>query len=134
MSTVIATQRQIGATLEQRALREISAARQELPGRRGYPGGMYSDLASLFERAGRIHGRPGSVTQLMVLTMPDDDVSHPIPDLTGYITEGQIVLSRDLDRRGIFPPIDVPPSLSRLDRHYHPAAEPPAGTTSRQPT
>ena len=96
------------------ALREISAARQELPGRRGYPGGMYSDLASLFERAGRIHGRPGSVTQLMVLTMPDDDVSHPIPDLTGYITEGQIVLSRDLDRRGIFPPIDVPPSLSRL--------------------
>jgi V/A-type H+/Na+-transporting ATPase subunit B len=96
------------------ALREVSAARQELPGRRGYPSDMYSDLASIFERAGRIHGRPGSVTQLTVLTMPDDDVSHPIPDLTGYITEGQIVLSRDLDRRGIFPPIDVLPSLSRL--------------------
>jgi V/A-type H+-transporting ATPase subunit B len=96
------------------ALREISAARQELPGRRGYPGGMYSDLASLFERAGQIRGRPGSITQLVVLSMPDDDISHPIPDLTGYITEGQIVLSRDLDRRGIFPPIDVPASLSRL--------------------
>jgi len=96
------------------ALREVSAARQELPGRRGYPSDMYSDLASLFERAGRIHGRPGSVTQLAVLTMPDDDISHPIPDLAGYITEGQIVLSRDLDRRGIFPPIDVLPSLSRL--------------------
>jgi V/A-type H+-transporting ATPase subunit B len=96
------------------AMREISAARQELPGRRGYPGGMYSDLASLFERAGQIRGRPGSITQLIVLTMPDDDISHPIPDLTGYITEGQIVLSRDLDRRGVFPPIDVLPSLSRL--------------------
>jgi len=96
------------------ALREISAARQELPGRRGYPSEMYSDLASIFERAGRIHGRRGSITQLAVLTMPDDDVSHPIPDLTGYITEGQIVLSRDLDRHGIFPPIDVLPSLSRL--------------------
>jgi V/A-type H+-transporting ATPase subunit B len=96
------------------ALREISAARQELPGRRGYPGDMYSDLASLFERAGRVRGRPGSITQLIVLTMPDDDISHPIPDLTGYITEGQIVLSRDLDRRGIFPPVDVLPSLSRL--------------------
>jgi V/A-type H+-transporting ATPase subunit B len=96
------------------ALREVSAARQELPGRRGYPSDMYSDLASLFERAGRIHGKPGSVTQLTVLTMPDDDISHPIPDLAGYITEGQIVLSRDLDRAGIFPPIDVLPSLSRL--------------------
>ena len=95
------------------ALREVSAARQELPGRRGYPSDMYSDLASLFERAGRIGGSQGSITQLSVLTMPDD-VSHPIPDLTGYITEGQIVLSRDLDRRGIFPPIDVLPSLSRL--------------------
>ena len=96
------------------ALREISAARQELPGRRGYPSDMYSDLASLFERAGRVRGRAGSLTQLIVLTMPDDDISHPIPDLTGYITEGQIVLSRDLDRQGVFPPIDVLPSLSRL--------------------
>jgi V/A-type H+/Na+-transporting ATPase subunit B len=96
------------------ALREISAARQELPGRRGYPSDMYSDLASIFERAGRVHGRAGSITQLAILSMPDDDVSHPIPDLTGYITEGQVVLSRHLDRRGIFPPIDVLPSLSRL--------------------
>ena len=96
------------------ALREVSAARQELPGRRGYPSDMYSDLASLFERAGRIRGRAGSITQLAVLSMPDDDISHPIPDLAGYITEGQIVLSRDLDRRGVFPPIDVLPSLSRL--------------------
>lgn len=96
------------------ALRELSAAREEIPGRRGYPGYMYTDLASLFERAGRIRGRAGSVTQLMILSMPDDDITHPIPDLTGYITEGQIVLSRDLDRRGIEPPIDVLPSLSRL--------------------
>jgi V/A-type H+-transporting ATPase subunit B len=96
------------------ALREAAAARDEVPGRRGYPGYMYSDLASLFERAGRIRGRPGSVTQLPVLSMPDDDVTHPIPDITGYITEGQIVLSRELDRRGITPPIDVLPSLSRL--------------------
>jgi V/A-type H+-transporting ATPase subunit B len=96
------------------ALREVALARDELPGRRGYPGYLYTDLASLFERAGRIVGRPGSVTQLPVLTMPDDDLTHPIPDLTGYITEGQIVLSRDLDRRGVFPPIDVLPSLSRL--------------------
>lgn len=96
------------------ALREVSAAREEIPGRRGYPGYMYTDLASLFERAGRVHGRSGSVTQLMILSMPDDDITHPIPDLTGYITEGQIVLSRELDRRGIFPPIDVLPSLSRL--------------------
>jgi V/A-type H+-transporting ATPase subunit B len=96
------------------ALREAAAARDEVPGRRGYPGYMYSDLASLFERAGRIRGRPGTVTQLPVLSMPDDDVTHPIPDITGYITEGQIVLSRELDRRGISPPIDVLPSLSRL--------------------
>jgi V/A-type H+/Na+-transporting ATPase subunit B len=96
------------------ALRELSAAREEIPGRRGYPGYMYTDLASLFERAGRIRGRAGSVTQLMILSMPDDDITHPIPDLTGYITEGQIVLSRELDRLGISPPIDVLPSLSRL--------------------
>jgi V/A-type H+/Na+-transporting ATPase subunit B len=96
------------------ALREAAAARDEVPGRRGYPGYMYSDLASLFERAGRLRGRPGSVTQIPILSMPDDDVTHPIPDVTGYITEGQIVLSRDLDRRGIAPPIDVLPSLSRL--------------------
>jgi V/A-type H+/Na+-transporting ATPase subunit B len=96
------------------ALREISAASEEVPGRRGYPGYMYSDLASLYERAGRIHGNPGSVTQLIILTMPDDDITHPIPDLTGYITEGQIVLSRDLHRKRIYPPVDVLPSLSRL--------------------
>ena len=96
------------------ALREIAAASEEVPGRRGYPGYMYSDLASLYERAGRIHGNPGSVTQLVILTMPDDDITHPIPDLTGYITEGQLVLSRDLHRKGIYPPIDVLPSLSRL--------------------
>jgi V/A-type H+-transporting ATPase subunit B len=96
------------------ALRETAAARDEVPGRRGYPGYMYSDLASIFERAGRIHGRSGTVTQVPVLSMPDDDVTHPIPDITGYITEGQIVLSRELDRRGISPPIDVLPSLSRL--------------------
>jgi V/A-type H+/Na+-transporting ATPase subunit B len=96
------------------ALRELSAAREEIPGRRGYPGYMYTDLASLFERAGRIRGLPGSVTQLMILSMPDDDITHPIPDLTGYITEGQIVLSRELERRGVTPPIDVLPSLSRL--------------------
>jgi V/A-type H+-transporting ATPase subunit B len=96
------------------ALREIAAASEEVPGRRGYPGYMYSDLASLYERAGRILGKPGSVTQLVILTMPDDDITHPIPDLTGYITEGQIVLRRDLHRKGIYPPIDVLPSLSRL--------------------
>lgn len=96
------------------ALREVAAAREEIPGRRGYPGYMYTDLASLYERAGRIRGRAGSVTQLPVLSMPDDDVTHPIPDLTGYITEGQIVLSRELDRRGISPPIDALASLSRL--------------------
>jgi V/A-type H+/Na+-transporting ATPase subunit B len=96
------------------ALREVGAAREEIPGRRGYPGYMYTDLASLFERAGRIHGRTGSLTQLMIVSMPDDDITHPIPDLTGYITEGQIVLARDLHRRGIDPPVDVLPSLSRL--------------------
>lgn len=96
------------------ALRDVSAASEEVPGRRGYPGYMYSDLASLYERSGRIRGNPGSVTQLVILTMPDDDITHPIPDLTGYITEGQIVLRRDLHRKGIYPPIDVLPSLSRL--------------------
>lgn len=96
------------------ALRELSVAREELPARRGYPGYMYSDLASLYERAGRIEGKDGSVTQLILLTMPDDDITHPIPDLTGYITEGQIVLSRLLDQKGIYPPVDVLPSLSRL--------------------
>jgi V/A-type H+-transporting ATPase subunit B len=96
------------------ALREVALARGEIPGRRGYPGYMYTDLASLYERAGKIAGRPGSITQLPILTMPDDDITHPIPDLTGYITEGQIVLSRELERRRVFPPIDVLPSLSRL--------------------
>ena len=96
------------------ALREISTAREELPGRRGYPGYMYSDLASLYERAGRVRGMSGSVTMLPVVTMPEDDITHPIPDLTGYITEGQIVLSRELHRLNIFPPVDVLPSLSRL--------------------
>jgi V/A-type H+-transporting ATPase subunit B len=96
------------------ALREIGTAREEIPGRRGYPGYMYTDLASLYERAGIVVGRPGSLTQLPILTMPDDDITHPIPDLTGYITEGQVVLSRDLHRRGVFPPVDVLPSLSRL--------------------
>lgn len=96
------------------ALREVSAARKEVPGRRGYPGYMYTDLASLYERAGRIHGKKGSITQIPILTMPEDDKTHPIPDLTGYITEGQIILSRDLYRKGITPPIDVLPSLSRL--------------------
>ena len=99
------------------ALREVSTAREELPGRRGYPGYLYSDLASLYERAGRIRGMAGSVTMLPVVTMPEDDITHPIPDLTGYITEGQIVLSRDLHQRGIFPPVDVLPSLSRLMQH-----------------
>lgn len=96
------------------ALREISTAREEVPGRRGYPGYMYTDLAQIYERAGRIRGKPGSITQLVILTMPDDDITHPIPDLTGYITEGQIVLSRHLHRRGLYPPIDVLPCLSRL--------------------
>lgn len=96
------------------ALREIGAAREEIPGRRGYPGYMYSDLATLFERAGVLRDGGGSLTQIPILTMPDDDITHPIPDLTGYITEGQIVLSRELDRAGVFPPIDVLPSLSRV--------------------
>lgn len=96
------------------ALREVAAAREEIPGRRGYPGYMYTDLASLFERAGVLEGKQGSVTQVPVVTLPDDDITHPIPDLTGYITEGQIVLSRDLHQRGIYPPVDVLPSLSRL--------------------
>jgi V/A-type H+-transporting ATPase subunit B len=96
------------------ALREIATARDEIPGRRGFPGYMYTDLASLFERAGIVRGRAGSITQIPIVTMPDDDITHPIPDLTGYITEGQIVLSRELFRRGISPPIDVLPSLSRL--------------------
>ncbi len=96
------------------ALREISAAREEVPGRRGYPGYMYTDLATIYERAGRIKGKKGSVTQFPILTMPGDDITHPIPDLTGYITEGQIVLSRELFHRGVYPPIDVLLSLSRL--------------------
>ena len=96
------------------ALREVSAARREVPGRRGYPGYLYTNLASLYERAGRIRGSEGSITQIPILTMPEDDKTHPIPDLTGYITEGQIILSRDLYKKGINPPIDVLPSLSRL--------------------
>jgi V/A-type H+-transporting ATPase subunit B len=96
------------------ALREIGAAREEVPGRRGYPGYMYTDLATLYERAGRIEGRDGSVTQIPILTMPGDDDTHPIPDLTGYITEGQIYVDRDLNSQGIQPPIQVLPSLSRL--------------------
>jgi V/A-type H+-transporting ATPase subunit B len=95
------------------ALREVATAREEVPGRRGFPGYMYTDLAQLYERAGRLRGGAGSVTQLVILSMPDDDITHPIPDLTGYITEGQIVLSRELHRRGVDPPIDVLPSLSR---------------------
>ena len=96
------------------ALREVSAARKEVPGRRGYPGYLYTDLASMYERAGRVVGKEGSITQIPILTMPEDDKTHPIPDLTGYITEGQIILSRELFRKGIEPPIDVMPSLSRL--------------------
>lgn len=96
------------------ALREVSAARKEVPGRRGYPGYMYTDLASIYERAGRQKGKKGSITMIPILSMPEDDKTHPIPDLTGYITEGQIILSRDLYRKGITPPIDVLPSLSRL--------------------
>jgi V/A-type H+-transporting ATPase subunit B len=96
------------------ALREVSASRGEVPSRKGYPGYMYSDLATLYERAGRIRGRPGSVTQVPILTMPNDDITHPIPDLTGYITEGQLVLDRELHRRDLYPPIKVLPSLSRL--------------------
>ncbi len=96
------------------ALREVAAARDEVPGRRGYPGYMYTDLATIYERAGKVHGRKGSITQIPILTMPADDITHPIADLTGYITEGQTVASRELQRRGVFPPIDVALSLSRL--------------------
>ena len=96
------------------ALREVSAAKKEVPGRRGYPGYMYSDLATLYERAGRRQGKSGSITMIPILTMPEDDKTHPIPDLTGYITEGQIILSRELYRKGLMPPVDVLPSLSRL--------------------
>lgn len=96
------------------ALREVSAARKEVPGRRGYPGYLYTDLATLYERAGRQHGKAGSITMIPILTMPEDDKTHPIPDLTGYITEGQIILSRELYRKGLMPPVDVLPSLSRL--------------------
>jgi len=96
------------------ALREVSAARKEVPGRRGYPGYLYTDLATMYERAGRIKGREGSITQIPILTMPEDDKTHPIPDLTGYITEGQIILARELYRKGMTPPVDVLPSLSRL--------------------
>ena len=96
------------------ALREVSAAREEVPGRRGYPGYMYTDLSTIYERAGRIVGREGSITQLPILTMPNDDITHPIPDLTGYITEGQIYIDRQLQNKEIFPPINVLPSLSRL--------------------
>ncbi len=96
------------------ALREVSASKEEVPSRKGYPGYMYSDLASLYERAGRIAGRKGSITQMPILTMPNDDITHPIPDLTGYITEGQIVLSRSLEKQGIYPPINILTSLSRL--------------------
>lgn len=96
------------------ALREVSAARKEVPGRRGYPGYLYTDLATIYERAGRIIGKEGSITQIPILTMPEDDKTHPVPDLTGYITEGQIIISRELYKKGIVPPIDVLPSLSRL--------------------
>ena len=96
------------------ALREVSAARKEIPGRRGYPGYLYTDLATIYERAGRIKGKKGSITQIPILTMPEDDKTHPIPDLTGYITEGQIILSRELYKKGVNPPVDVLPSLSRL--------------------
>ncbi|MCP4639810.1 MAG: V-type ATP synthase subunit B [bacterium] len=96
------------------ALRQVASAREEIPGRRGYPGYMYTDLSTIYERAGRIRGKTGSVTQLPMISMPDDDITHPVPDLTGYITEGQIVMSRALQRQGVFPPVDVLPSLSRL--------------------
>ena len=96
------------------ALREISTTRGEVPGRKGYPGYLYSDLAELYERAGRVKGSEGSITQIPILTMPNDDISHPIPDLTGYITEGQIVLGRELFQEGIYPPVSGLPSLSRL--------------------
>jgi len=96
------------------ALREVSASRKEVPGRRGYPGYLYTDLSTIYERAGKIKGQKGSITQIPILTMPDDDITHPIPDLSGYITEGQILLSREIHNKGIYPPVDVLPSLSRL--------------------
>merc|ERR1711953_553156 len=96
------------------ALREVSAAREEVPGRRGYPGYMYTDFSTLYERAGRVNGKPGSITQIPILTMHNDDITHPIPDLTGYITEGQVYVDRQLNTKGIYPPINVLPSLSRL--------------------
>merc|ERR1711881_298349 len=96
------------------ALREVSAAREEVPGRRGYPGYMYTDLSTIYERAGRVQGRNGSITQIPILTMPNDDITHPIPDLTGYITEGQIYVDRQIHNRQVYPPINVLPSLSRL--------------------
>jgi V/A-type H+-transporting ATPase subunit B len=96
------------------ALREISAARKEVPGRRGYPGYLYTDLATIYERAGRVKGKKGSITMVPVLTMPEDDKTHPVPDLTGYITEGQIIMSRPLHRKAVAPPVDALPSLSRL--------------------
>merc|ERR1711935_905434 len=96
------------------ALREVSAAREEVPGRRGYPGYMYTDLSTIYERAGRVDGREGSITQIPILSMPNDDITHPIPDLTGYIPEGQIYIDRKLHTRGIYPPVDILPSLSRL--------------------
>jgi len=96
------------------ALREVSAAREEVPGRRGYPGYMYTDLSTIYERAGRVDGRKGSITQIPILTMPNDDITHPIPDLTGYITEGQIYIERGMHNKQIYPPINVLPSLSRL--------------------
>ncbi len=96
------------------SLREVSAARKEVPGRRGYPGYLYTDLATMYERAGKKKGIDGSITMIPIVSMPEDDITHPIPDLTGYITEGQIILSRDLYRKGVTPPIDVLPSLSRL--------------------
>merc|ERR1712159_102334 len=99
------------------ALREVSAAREEVPGRRGYPGYMYTDLSTIYERAGRVEGKIGSITQIPILTMPNDDITHPIPDLTGYITEGQIYIDRNMAKRGIYPPINVLPSLSRLMKH-----------------
>jgi len=99
------------------ALREVSAAREEVPGRRGYPGYLYTDLACLYERAGRVAGRPGSITQIPIVSMPNDDITHPIPDLTGYITEGQVYIDRQIYNRGIYPPINILPSLSRLMKH-----------------
>ena len=114
------------------ALREVSAARKEVPGRRGYPGYLYTDLATMYERAGRIKGNPGSITMIPILSMPEDDITHPIPDLTGYITEGQIILGRELHRKGVTPPIDVLPSLSRLkDKGIRPGQDP--GGSCRRP-